>query len=96
MAQQATVTVISDDSAVLADLALLERAANLSLQVRNRLVDLFQSGLELLWIDVEPLPAVPAGEVRIRLQLCDPLRELLAAVRAGNVDGVVVQDRFHG
>lgn len=89
---EAALTVTLDASAVLADLALLERAADLSLQVRNRLVHLDGGGLQLVRIDTELLPTVPAGQVRARLQLCDPLLELVAAIRAGDFDGVVVQN----
>lgn len=91
-----TITLRADGGAVLADLALLERAADLSLQVRQRLVDLFRGDLELLRVDGERGAAAPTGELRICFQLCDPLLELVAAIRAGHFEGVVVQDRFHG
>lgn len=87
-----TMTLRADGDAVLADLALLERAADLSLQVRQRLVDLFRGDLQLLRVDNERGAAAPAGELRICFQLCDPLLELVAAIRAGDFDGVVVQN----
>lgn len=87
-----TLTIHAYATSMLADLALLERAADLSLQVRQRLLDLFGGGLELLRIHVESGGAVPAGELRTRLELADSLAQLAAAVRAGDVDGLVVQD----
>lgn len=87
-----TLTMTCEASGVLADLALLERAADLSLQVRQRLVDLFGGGLQLLRVHVERGAAVPAGELRTHFELADPLRELALAVRAGDFDGLVVQD----
>lgn len=75
-----------------ADIALLAQAAQRSLQVRQRLVDLGNLGPELVRFDVDDASATPAGELRIRLYLANALFELVAAVRAGQFDDLVVQE----
>lgn len=77
------------------DLELLAKAAETSLGVRQRLLDFLDSGAELVRVDLESLPTGVAGEVRIQFELADGLRCLAAAVRAGDFDGVAVED-VHG
>lgn len=90
------VTVACDASSVLADLALLERAAGLSQQVRTRLVDLLDGLPDLVCVHSNDAPAVRAGDFAVRFELAQPLAELAAAVRTGEFGNFAVQDAFHG
>lgn len=88
----ATLTIRVDGGALMADLELLEDAASRSGEVRKRLVDLLQQSPNLARVDVNHNLALGAGEVGIRFQLAQPFAELVSALRAGQVDGFVVQD----
>ena len=92
----ATLTMKVDDAAMQADLALLEKAAGLSLEVRKRLRILFEDPAQLVRVHIVDSTALCAGECRIRLELAEPLAELVAAVRTGQFGGLVVESRFHG
>lgn len=75
-----TVPLASNADQLLADLQLLKRAASLSVEVANRLVDLAAGDL------VFDKPAtVPAGVAWIGLQLPQPWRELVSSIRDGQL-----------
>ncbi len=78
---------------VLADLALLERAASTSVEVRDRLLQLGKLRADDLCVDNEASPAARAGTARIHLQLPQGFRELVAAVAR---DGRVHVGERHG
>lgn len=92
----ATLHLKCNASQLLADLALLAKAAQRSLQVRQRLVDLCNFAPELVRVDADHGAATGAGELWIRLELANAFLELAAAVRAGQFDGLVVEEIFHG
>ena len=92
----AVATMTADASAVLADLALLEDAAGRSLDVRNRLVDLLHQSPDMVCVDRDSDLARAAGDCVIRFQLAKPFLELVTALRAGQIGGLVFEDRFHG
>lgn len=89
-------SIACDAAPLLADLDLLAQAAERSAQVCQRLLDLLDGGADLVCIRDEVLTAGPAGELRIEFEFADGLRDLLAAVRAGEFDGFVVQQPVHG
>ena len=88
--------VACDASKLLADIALLVQAAQRSLQVRQRLLDLGHLGTHLVRVDVDGSGAASTSELRIRLESVDALFELVTAVRAGQFDGLVGEEIFHG
>ena len=90
-----SISLSADAAPLCADLALLAEAADRSLQVRQRLLDLLDAGAQLVCVDREPLCAGAAGELRVAVELGNGLRDLVAAVRAGNVDGLAVE-HVHG
>jgi hypothetical protein len=90
-----TLSLQCNASQLMADLQLLAQAAQRSPQVRQRLVDLGDLVPELVCSDSDALVATTAGECRIRLELPNAFLELVRAVRAGEFDGLVVQERFH-
>jgi len=77
-----------DTDQALADLDLLAKAAERSLELRQRLLDLGDLGAHLRFVHVELAPAVPATHSRHRLELGDRLAELALAVRAGDFDAL--------
>jgi len=82
-----TLTIrLPDDSVrrVKADLEVLRLAAERSPEVRDRLQGLIDSGAQLLRFHTEGGAAVRAGELWVDLELADGLRDVLAAVRAGD------------
>lgn len=82
-----------DAAQVLADLSALADLAEAAPEVGRRLVDLM-ADLPMDGVFELDEAVARAGETRIRLQLAPPLREFLAAVRAGDVDpGVVGESR---
>jgi len=91
-----TIDLKIDASQVLADMALLTEAAKGSLQLRQRLLDFGDLASHLVCLDVDAGTAAPAGQLWVRLQFSDALLELVAVVRAGQFDGLVVQEVFHG
>lgn len=91
-----TLVLKLDANQVLAEIALLTQAAKGSLQVRQRLLGLGNLASHLVCFDDDAGPATPAGQLGVRLQFSDALLELVSAVRAGQFDGLVVQEVFHG
>ncbi len=71
---------------------LIGRALELELppQLRKRLIDLLQVPQQLIRVDVDARTA-PARDVRVSLQLTDLGRRLGAALGAGDVDPLVVE-----
>ena len=67
-----------------ADLALLAQAADLSGEVRQRLVNLGDLAAQVRCVNLDSALAAPAGEVWVRLEFADGLSQLVAAVRAGD------------
>ena len=94
MASQ-TISLHCDASQVLADLKLLSDAADRSPQIRKRLLDLGNLGPELIRLDADDVAGTGAGEFGIRLQPSDLLLELVATVRADELDSLVVQEIRH-
>ena len=92
----ARLSVACDVARLCADLELLAQAAERSLQIRERLLDLLDGCAQLVRVHAEGLPAGRADEFRIQFQLADGLRDLAAAVRAGEFDGLFVQQSGHG
>lgn len=64
-------------------------------EVRDVLLELFESGVEVLRTDCEDLTAT-AGQIRIHAQLSDRLLDVLTACRAGNFDRMTVDRVIHG
>ena len=62
--------------------ALLAEAPKLPLEIRNRLVNLLESGLQIG--GVETLTTGETAELRVRLNFADSHTELVAALRARN------------
>ena len=91
-----TIAIRCDAASVQSDLALLTQAAKGSLQLRQRLLDLGNLGSHLRCVDADPALALDACEFGIRFEFSDALAQLVSAVRAGQFDGLVVQDVFHG
>ena len=75
---------------LVADLRLLAQAAKRSLEVRERLLHFVDLGTELVRVHPEAVPAAGALQCGVHLDLCDGLRELAAAIRAGQFDGLPV------
>ena len=90
-----SIVVVGSVAPILEDVELLAQAAETSLGIRQRLLDFLDSDAELVRIDIEALPTGVAGEVGVQLEPADSLRCLAAAVRAGDFDGVAVED-VHG
>lgn len=82
-------------TALVEDLELLAQAAETSLELRQRLLGFAQLGIDFVRIRPERLSAPAADKVGVQLELADGLRCLAAAVRAGDFDGVAVED-VHG
>jgi hypothetical protein len=83
-----TLSLRLDADQATADLELLARAANRSLQVRQRLLHLCELGGELAGVHLEFLPATDASQCRVRLDLPDGFAALARAVRAGDFDAL--------
>ena len=88
--------LVSNSSALCADLELLAQAAEGSLQVRQFLLDFVDSGAQLVGVDCEVFATPAADELGVQFELADGLRSLVAAVRAGHVDQFFVQLSSHG
>ena len=78
---------VDADEAVQA-LELLSKAAERSLELRNRLLGLVELFEEFRFVEVEGLPAAASDGPVLRLELGQRLADLLAAVRAGQFDAV--------
>lgn len=89
---QIALTLHCDAKQVLLDLALLAEFAKRSDQVRVRLLDFGDLSAHICCVDADPGFAAAANELGVCFQLSDPLLELVAAVRAGKFDGLVVED----
>ena len=77
-----------DVDQAIADLNLLSQAAERSLELRQRLLELGDLGAHLRCVDLDLAAAEPATQHRIRLELSDRLAELVSAVRAGDFDAL--------
>lgn len=75
-----------DAAALERDVALLSEAAQRLPHLGQAVVQLLDSGAELVRADLDRAVALPAGELRVRLEPADALAELVAAVRAGEFD----------
>ena len=64
--------------------SLLEFSLNLTSELRQALLDLLQSPLEVFSLDTEPNSATGTGEIRVLFKPSDALRNALAALRAGH------------
>jgi hypothetical protein len=78
-----------DAEALRQDLQLLAQAAERSIEVRERLLELGDLAAQFGCVHTDD-GAAAAGELRIRLEPTDGLRALLTAVRTGDVDGLPV------
>lgn len=96
MSAASAMTLTCESVGLMADLALLEHAAELSPQVRSRLLRLGNLRVEVVGLDADGLPAAGACDGRIRFQLADGFRDLALALRAGDVYGHFVEAKFHG
>ena len=81
-----TISIRVDTARVLADLALLSEAAQRSLQLRQRLLDLGELASHLVCVDVDHAFALGASELGIRLEFSNGLAALVSAARAGQFD----------
>ena len=81
-----TVVLRCDAAALARDVALLSKAAQCLPHLGQAVVQLLDSGAELVRADLDRAAALPAGELRVCLQPADALAELVAAVRAGEFD----------
>lgn len=87
----ASVSIHCDTAALQADLALLADFAQRSLQVRQRLLDLGDLGSHIRCVHLEAGSALAAGQLGVRFELANGLAELVAAIRAGDGNGLAVQ-----
>lgn len=83
-----TLTLRLDAAQAAADLELLSQAAERSLELRQRLLDLLDLAGELPGVHLVNLPAAGAADCRVRLDLPRRLAELASAVRAGEFDAL--------
>lgn len=91
-----TIELKCDSRQTQADIRLLAQAAQRSLQVRKRLLDLVDFVPELVRFDTDHSLATAACELRVRLELSDALLELVTAIRTCQFDGLVVDEICHG
>lgn len=90
-----TLTLRCDSKQILLDLELLAKFAQRSEKLRLRLLDFGDLAAQIVCIDAESGFALGANEIGVRLQFSDSLLELVSAVRAGQFDGLVVEDVLH-
>lgn len=86
-----SITIRADAEQALQDVALLSQAAELSSDVRKRLLELCGCPPQVRIVYADGPAAGTASEVRVRLELADGLSQLVAAVRAGDFDGFSAQ-----
>ena len=84
-----TITLTLDSGQLPGILSELEAFAELFPEVRNRLVNLLESGAKLFRVRVEADAASGACELRTRLEPTDFLLGFLAAIRARDGDRCV-------
>lgn len=82
------VAVVVDTVELQADLGLLAQAAELSGEVRQLLLDAGDLAAQVRCVNINPAFAASAGELRVRLEFSDGLAQLVAAVRAGDFNGL--------
>ncbi len=87
----AAIQIRLDTDQLTADLALLAQAAELSGEVRQLLLDTGDLAAQVRCVHIEGPLAGAAGQAAFRLELADRLAQLVAAVRAGDVDGLRVE-----
>jgi hypothetical protein len=88
MAEPATITLRCDTRQIQDDCALLSEFAKRSLKLQQRLLDLGDFRAHVRCVDADPAFAPGAGQFGIRLEFSNGLAELVAAVRAGDFDGL--------
>ena len=81
-----TIDVRLDTRKIQDDISLLSKAAQASLQVRQRFLDLGDLGSHLVCVDADRAFSPWAGELGIRLEFANGLADLVSAVRAGQFD----------
>jgi hypothetical protein len=87
MASTLSVSIVADSSALQPVFdQLLEHLSKRSLEVRQLALDRLQRLSQAGCVHVETLPATAANQVRIALEPSQAFLDLVAAVRAGNVD----------
>lgn len=77
---------LSNADVLSADLSALAEALPRLPKLRKVLLELGDLSSHVRCVRADHLAAVPAGELRIELQLSDALAELLRAFRAGEFD----------
>lgn len=90
-----TVSIKIDDTKLSQVLSELQ-SAQLSPEIRNRLLHLLDSSGQLVRLDVDCLAAPVAGECRVALEPSDALLDALAATRAREGDARALVDESHG
>lgn len=86
----AAIQIRLDTEQLTADLALLAQAAEGSERLRQLGFGLFDDPAQFRCVQIESPLAGAAGQAAFRLELADRLAQLVAAVRAGDVDGLRV------
>lgn len=77
---------LSNADALSADISALAEALPRLPKLRKVLLELGDLSSHVRYVRADDLTTVPAGELRIELQLSDALAELLRAFRAGEFD----------
>lgn len=88
----ATIHLSLDADQARADIELLADAAKRSCEVRQRLLDLGDFAPQVVRVGAEGIAASGASHQRFRLELPDAVLELARAVRAGEFDGLAVEE----
>lgn len=87
MAESIAIRMVGVDLLV-ADIDLLAKAAERSLEIREALVECFGAGVETSGVDIQRCATPTANELWIEAKLCDRLAGFVAALRTGDVDAV--------
>lgn len=92
-----TLTIRTDVSAISPFFdALLADLSKAPFEVRKLFVDRLSGLPELICLNTDARPTAAAGEVWVCLKPSNALLELVAAFRAGDLDGLVVKDAHGG
>ena len=88
------VTIKCNVEELLQFLTLLEKFANFSLKICKRLLNLFELSTKVVTLRVDDDPAATAGQIRTCLQIPKPLSDLMPALRAIELNLLIVEHRL--
>src|SRR5258708_6625570 len=97
MVPRKRVEIRLDASELIVGLATLStEIPQLPPKIIERMLGICDAPREAVIFDVDASAAASTGVVAVRLQPSDAFRRLVAAARAGNVDGLAVENTRHG